>query len=197
MSQALSSAVVLLCGGTISAETQWRSGARIEAAVRLASSRPGGCLLVSSGVSGHADCHGRPEAHRYAEVIRAAYPDLPSGHLLVEDMSRDTVGNVYFSLTILRLLLATRAQVQWVTNAFHLDRVLAIVRWMEPGSAFTHRGVAVPDCTPGPLLSQLCRGEADSLRRFEQDARASASPEELLFLHHDFYRVDRLSRGDG
>jgi hypothetical protein len=187
---------VLLCGGAISPETNWRSGARIGAAVNQVRSCQGACLLISSGVPGHGEPSDRPEAHRYFEAIRESYPDLPAEQVLVEDLSRDTVGNVYFSLGILRVLVAPGIQVDWVTNAFHLDRVLAIVRWLDPGQFFEHCGVAVPDCVPDAVLAKLCWDELSSLRRFERDACASSSPEELLFLHHDFYRADRLSRRD-
>ena len=67
-------------------------------------------LLVSSGVSGHQkNADTCPEAHLYIRELVRRYPAFPKGRLPVEDFSRDTVGNVYFSPQVLNSVLADNA----------------------------------------------------------------------------------------
>ena len=191
------SAVVLLCGGAITPETEWRSGARIDQAVKLAAERKS-FLLVSSGVSGHqkkADTC--PEAHLYIQELVHRYPAFPKERLLVEDFSRDTVGNVYFGLQVLKSVLVGDANVVWVSNHFHERRLASIVSRLgqsENGrGSWRHEIACVPDLgAPADQLWKLSKDERESHARFENDLYEAGSIEKLLFGLHDFYSIDRL-----
>jgi hypothetical protein len=194
------SAVVLLCGGAINTETEWRSGARIDLAVRLASERES-YLLVSSGVSGHQEnADACPESHLYIQELVRRFPAFPKDRLLVEDFSRDTVGNVYFSLQVLRSVLASVATVVWVSNLFHKRRLTSIVSRLtqleNDRGSWRHEFVCVPNLDDkADYLRQLSKDERASQARFENDLQNAKSIEKLLFGFHDFYSIDRLWKG--
>ena len=186
-------AVVLLCGGPIAADSEWRTVARIDFAVELAL-KLDGYLLVSSGVSGHeVDVAARPESHLYIQELTRRYSEFPRARLFVEDFSRDTVGNVYFSVQVLKAVLRPKARVIWVSSKFHSDRLRVIVAAIEGGTDWTHEVASVTKSPPSQeLLVHLEEIERASIERFTDDLMLSTGIEELLFCRHDFYSVDRL-----
>lgn len=194
------SAVVLLCGGKISPASEWRSGARIDLAVKLACEH-GSFLLVSSGVSGHEkNIHACPEAHLYIQELVRRYPEFSKRRLLVEDFSRDTVGNVYFSLQVLRSVLGENATVHWVSNSFHKQRLASIVsrhvQLKHGHGSWHHQFACVPDIDgQADLIEEIYSNELASQTRFENDLRDANSVENLLFRHHDFYSIKKLWKG--
>lgn len=191
------SAVIMLCGGEITPQTEWRSGARIDFAVELAV-RNGTYLMVSSGISGHTtDLNARPESHIYIEELRRRYPAFPLERLLVEDFSRDTVGNVYFSLQVLKAVLQDEASVTWVSNEFHKNRLMFIIEKVVDmvGSfkGWSNTVKVVPDTEEkfGKGI-ELESAERASLARFKKDLEIAKNVEELLFCFHDFYSIKRI-----
>lgn len=184
------SCVILLCGGIINKHNYWRSGERIFAAVNQFKSLENSCLLISSGISGHLKYGAKPESHVYYDYICKYYNEVSCDRIFIEDMSRDSVGNVFFSLTIAKLLLLKGASFFWVSNDFHMERIETIVSSLSDGG-FIHNFVAVPSGCGIESLNKLKADERSSQERFKRDWAEVRSPEELLFLRHDFYRADR------
>lgn len=187
-----SQAVVLLCGGVIDDENAWRSSARVTKAVELIEKNDESCLLITSGISGHIGFKGEPESHCYLAYLQDKFPSVCSSRVFIEDLSRDTVGNVYFSLKILKLLIAGSSRVTWVTNGFHADRLNTIVRCLDQSGFFNHELGLVKDLDSGRMMTLLDE-ETESKQRFLADLSMSCSNEALLFLHHNFYRIDRFT----
>lgn len=73
-----------------------------------------------------------------------------------------------------------------------MKRVRTIVRHFDSDSYFSHRFESVPDQV-NKDLPRLLKDERCSEQRFLSDFKKSQSLEALLFLHHDFYRIDRLN----
>ena len=184
-------AVVLICGGVISDESAWRSSARVLKAIELMEKDDENCLLITGGRSGRSAFTEVPESHLYLDYLRNTSSSICTSRVFVEDFSRDSVGNVYFSLEILRLVLARSSRVTWVTNEFHADRLTTIVRCFDRSNYFDHQFELVRDANLA-LMANLLSNECKSKERFLKDFYSSSSPEALLYLNHDFYRIDRV-----
>ena len=184
-------AVVLLCGGAINSANAWRSSARVAKAIELIEKDDESCLLITSGISGHIGFAEEPESHLYRNYLCDMCPGDVSKRVYIEDLSRDTVGNVYFSLKILKLLVLEGSRVIWITNVFHAERLRTIIRCMDQSDYFNHQFELVADLD-SELIFQLRAEEFESKGRFLKDFSAAASPEALIFLYHDFYKINRL-----
>ena len=189
--------VVTLCGGPLfEEESFWRTRARLIRAVDLA--KEANCdLLVSSGVSGQVLRTRRPsepEAWSYAKhaVDRLG---MPPGRVFVEDLSRDTVGNVLFSRQFLRDRFTKRndCEVVWVTNRFHGRRLGAILNQFAMDSdPWKDILELVEDTSDIGELGVLHQSEKASLTRFRKDFGAEDGAEvglTRLLGKHDFYRA--------
>jgi uncharacterized SAM-binding protein YcdF (DUF218 family) len=115
---AAASEIVVVLGGMRTGEV------RARAAATLARERPGAVVIVS-GRSGFDRTSGPTEAETMAAVLFRE--GVPSARVLLEDESRDTIGNAV--LTALRYLSgAAPRPLTVVTSPFHLERALVIFR---------------------------------------------------------------------
>lgn len=190
-------AIVLLCGGYLDDNNnKWRTVARLELALQEFIKHKDACLLISSGISGHAKSGSRPEAHVYYEFMQRNYKHLDFSRIFVEDISRDTVGNVFFSLSILKFFLKNNSTVLWVTNNFHVKRLGKIINFYPKEFLFAANYVVAPDNLSLSVMKQIDAYEINSCNRFICDASGCANLEELIFVKHDFYAANRFNRSE-
>ena len=193
--------VVVLCGGEFTFRDAWRTTARIEAGCSLAEASD--CsLLISSGVSGHRLKAGKrpvwPESWAYAQIAVNHF-GFVSQNISLEDVSRDTVGNVLFSLLGLKSLnLPPDASVVWVTNTFHTSRLAEIIRYFEEAlsAKFQSSVFEVSDAeklsTDPEGYQRLLDEEAHSLEAFRESFSGEAKISgvlDTLLTSHPFYSV--------
>jgi uncharacterized SAM-binding protein YcdF (DUF218 family) len=128
--------VIVVLGSTSSAVQ------RAEAAAALARQRPG-AVIIASGRSTFGREPERSEAQVIADVLRSA--GIAEERILLEDGSRDTIGNAV--LTATRYLSDVTARpLTVVTSPFHLERALFIFRQvLGPAWPITgHASAALP-----------------------------------------------------
>ena len=192
MRKKYSNVVVCLCGGEITQNNYWRSARRIDEAVAQYNKLPNAALLITSGISGHNKEMVRAESHEYKKYVEKNFPDMPQANLYVEDLSRDTVGNVVFSKIILGLIMESGGVCHWVSNKFHGDRLKIIVSSVMALENHHDVFILVDDCVDEEKLAVLYAEEKQSIAEFERAWSASESVGELLFFHHEFYATQRL-----
>ena len=129
---------------------------RAEAAARLAHERPG-AIVIASGRAGFEGPTRPTEAEIMAGVLHRE--GVAPGRVLLEDASRDTIGNAL--LTVARYLrhIAPRP-LTVVTSPSHLERAVAIFRWMAP--RWTVAGLASAELP-------FDAGRADEERRYLEE----------------------------
>lgn len=188
--------ILCLCGGHLDdpGSVKWRTVERLKTVDRiLRSEEEDFAVLFSAGISGHKSPSPNvydiePESWSYAEWLSQRVGDrIP---IYVEDMSRDTVGNIFFSFSWLAFL-GFRGQLWIVTNKFHMPRVKEISAKFEhfiPNAHF--KFVEVADGASGAELSLLEQQEIMSLKAFSRDI-IPHSLEFKFFSHHIFYQCRR------
>ena len=116
-------------------------------------------------------------------------------NIFIEDLSRDTVGNVFFSSIALRNILNKNSQLIWVSNDFHLNRIEIIVKACAPYITSQNLYAGAPDHVSSDVMGRILKDECNSLARFQHDLLNSSSIEELIFLKYDLYSIRRLQDG--
>jgi uncharacterized SAM-binding protein YcdF (DUF218 family) len=133
-------AVVLGGGFLPTGEPSPSTLARARAAVQLARRRPE-LAVIASGSHGEGAAPARSEAAIMAELI--VQGGIPANRVLIEDRSRDTIGNaVEVALRYLRSI--EPRPLYLVTSPFHLERALVVFRNVL-GFAWQVQAVAAED----------------------------------------------------
>lgn len=140
--------------------------------------------------------HPLTEAHADAEYLVSAY-GIPRNVVILEEMSRDTLGNAFFSRILCDLMRFQNIVV--VTNRFHMTRTRATFEWVFnlPGPRYTPiHFLEVRDAGLDPTALQVrVDKERNSLEHFWCNVRSQVKTmEELskfIYLGHRAYAFDK------